>query len=240
MEIFTWRTRSRVQTHHRNIWNFLKSIPGYTLSKEISRQPVSISKGCTGVKKWFLCWRLTKWNFNTRKCNQDAARNIIFPENSRTHIEKMGMQQLNIFKYNSKRAARHTVNTVTGQWRWSYNTRIIMESKTWSTSSQEQHYPAANDRLHEYKTQDASHNSIHIWSSWTPKSTCHCLQIFLQKLCQDKLQWDELLPVHLQQEWNQLHQTIPNLSQIKINRKVVCSNATNIQIHGFCDSSERA
>ena len=65
-------------------------------------------------------------------------------------------------------------------------------------------------------------------------------KIFLHKLWQDKLQQDEVLPVHLEQEWNQLHQTIPNLSQIKINRKVVCSNATNIQIHGFCDGSERA
>jgi hypothetical protein len=65
-------------------------------------------------------------------------------------------------------------------------------------------------------------------------------KIFLQKLWQDKLQWDELLPVHLQQEWNQMHQTIPQLSQIKINRKVICSNATRIQIHGFCDSSEGA
>jgi len=63
-------------------------------------------------------------------------------------------------------------------------------------------------------------------------------KIFLQKLWQDKLQWDELLPAHLQQEWNQLLHAIPKLSQIKINRKVICSNATNIQIHGFCDSSE--
>jgi hypothetical protein len=62
---------------------------------------------------------------------------------------------------------------------------------------------------------------------------------FLQKLWQDKLQWDELLPVHLQQDWNQLRQSIPQLSQIKINRKVI-SNATNIQIHGFCNSSEQA
>ena len=29
-------------------------------------------------------------------------------------------------------------------------------------------------------------------------------KIFLQKLWQDKLQWDKLLPAHLQQEWNQL------------------------------------
>jgi len=27
-------------------------------------------------------------------------------------------------------------------------------------------------------------------------------KIFLQKLWQDRLQWDELLPAHLQQEWN--------------------------------------
>jgi len=65
-------------------------------------------------------------------------------------------------------------------------------------------------------------------------------KIFLQKLWQDKLQWDEILPTHLQQEWNQLLQTIPKLSQLKINRRVICSSATNIQIHGFCDSSERA
>ena len=39
-------------------------------------------------------------------------------------------------------------------------------------------------------------------------------KIFLQKLWPDKLQWDELLPAHLQQEWNQLLQDIPQLSQI--------------------------
>jgi len=65
-------------------------------------------------------------------------------------------------------------------------------------------------------------------------------KIFLQKLWQDKLQWDVLRPAHLQQEWNQLLQTISNLSQLKINRKVICSNAVNTHIHGFCDSTERA
>ena len=58
---------------------------------------------------------------------------------------------------------------------------------------------------------------------------------FIQKLWQDKL-----LPVHLQKEWKQLLQTIPKLSQLKINRKVICSNATNIQIRSFYDSSDRA
>ena len=64
-------------------------------------------------------------------------------------------------------------------------------------------------------------------------------KMFLQKLWEDKLQWDELLPAHLQQEWNQLYQTIPNLSQYKIARKVICSDTIKLQLHGFSDSSER-
>ena len=65
-------------------------------------------------------------------------------------------------------------------------------------------------------------------------------KIFQQILWQDRLQWDELLSAHLQQEWNQLLQTIHKQSQLKINRKVICTNAVNIQLHGFCESSEQA
>ena len=39
---------------------------------------------------------------------------------------------------------------------------------------------------------------------------------------------------------NQLYQTIPKLTQHKIARKVICSDAIKLQLHGFCDSSERA
>jgi len=65
-------------------------------------------------------------------------------------------------------------------------------------------------------------------------------KIFLQKVWQDKLLCDEVLPANLKQEWNQLLQNIPKLSQLKINRKFICFNAVNTQIHGFCDSSEQA
>jgi hypothetical protein len=64
-------------------------------------------------------------------------------------------------------------------------------------------------------------------------------KIFLEKLWQNKLQWYELLPTHLQQKWNQLLQTTPNLLQLKFNRKVICPKATNIQIYGMCNSSEK-
>ena len=63
---------------------------------------------------------------------------------------------------------------------------------------------------------------------------------FIQKLWQDKLKSDALLPAHLQQEWNQLLQTIHKLSQIKLIQKDNSSNAVNIQIYGFCEISEWA
>ena len=65
-------------------------------------------------------------------------------------------------------------------------------------------------------------------------------KMFLQRLWQDQLQWDQPLPANFQQEWNQMHQSLSQLFQIKMNRKVICPSATNIQIHGFCDSSEKA
>ena len=58
-------------------------------------------------------------------------------------------------------------------------------------------------------------------------------KIFLQNLWQDNLKWDEPLTSHLQEQWNQLFQNNPKLSQLKINRKVICTNSINIQIHGY-------
>jgi len=43
-----------------------------------------------------------------------------------------------------------------------------------------------------------------------PLSPAVISYIFLHKLWQDKLKWDELLTSQLQQEWNQPFQTIPN------------------------------
>jgi hypothetical protein len=65
-------------------------------------------------------------------------------------------------------------------------------------------------------------------------------KIFLQTLWQSKLQWDESLPTSLLHDWNQLYKQLPQVSNVKITRKVLCANATDIQLHGFCDSSEKA
>ena len=55
-----------------------------------------------------------------------------------------------------------------------------------------------------------------------------------------KLDWDTELPLVLQNKWSQLCHTLPQLFYIKFPRRVICVNATNIEIYGFCDSSERA
>jgi hypothetical protein len=65
-------------------------------------------------------------------------------------------------------------------------------------------------------------------------------KIFLQTLWQSKLQWNESLPTSLLHDWNQLYKQLPQVSNIKITRKVLRANATDIQLHGFCDSSEKA
>jgi hypothetical protein len=63
---------------------------------------------------------------------------------------------------------------------------------------------------------------------------------FLQKLWQNNLLWDEQLQPQYQEEWNNLLQNIPRLSQISIPRKVIVDHPVNVQLHGFCDSSEQA
>jgi hypothetical protein len=63
---------------------------------------------------------------------------------------------------------------------------------------------------------------------------------YLQKLWQDELQWDQELSLQLQTEWNQLSDTIPRLSEVYINREVICNDATTLQLRGFCDFSGSA
>jgi hypothetical protein len=65
-------------------------------------------------------------------------------------------------------------------------------------------------------------------------------KVFLQTLWQSKVQWDESLPTFLLHDWNQLYQQLPQVSHIKITHKVLCANAGDIQLHGFCDSCEKA
>jgi hypothetical protein len=54
-------------------------------------------------------------------------------------------------------------------------------------------------------------------------------KMFLQHLWHHKLDWDTKLPTSLQEQWDQLLQTIPHLFHIKIPRRVICADAVNVQ-----------
>jgi hypothetical protein len=64
-------------------------------------------------------------------------------------------------------------------------------------------------------------------------------KLFLQRLWLDKFSWDDQLRTQLQEEWNQLLHVMSQLSHTKFHRRLLCANAINIQIHGFCDSSQQ-
>ena len=66
-----------------------------------------------------------------------------------------------------------------------------------------------------------------------PQSPVICSKLFLQLLCQDKLEWHERLSIHLQKTWNQQLQSTPKISKIKKNKKFTCSNVINVQLHSF-------
>lgn len=59
----------------------------------------------------------------------------------------------------------------------------------------------------------------------------------MQKLW--SLNWDEILPLTFQKQWEKLEVNIKMVEAIKIPRFIKTYDNSNIQIHGFCDASEK-
>ncbi|KAH9634892.1 hypothetical protein HF086_017191 [Spodoptera exigua] len=64
-------------------------------------------------------------------------------------------------------------------------------------------------------------------------------KLLFQKIWISKITWDEPLCDELINEWETLRKDIPLLSQIAMPRWLQC-HGTGIEIHGFCDASEKA
>jgi len=80
-----------------------------------------------------------------------------------------------------------------------------------NSASEELHYSGAMNKLHsKYKRMVLLTTASIFDHLGLPSPAVIAHNIYLQKLWQDKLHWDELLPSKLQQEWNHLFETIPN------------------------------
>ena len=65
-------------------------------------------------------------------------------------------------------------------------------------------------------------------------------KILIQQLWNSKLIWDTPLPLETQTAWLDYKEQLPLLNNIKFNRCIVVLNFTELQLHGFCDESEKA
>ncbi|XP_076384921.1 uncharacterized protein LOC143263875 [Megalopta genalis] len=65
-------------------------------------------------------------------------------------------------------------------------------------------------------------------------------KLLLQELWTLKIDWDESLPMTIHAKWLQYYTKLPLLNDVRFQRKVIISSATTLELHGFCDASEKA
>lgn len=65
-------------------------------------------------------------------------------------------------------------------------------------------------------------------------------KILMQNLWSKKLEWDEQLPPELIEMWSQFYNDLPGLNNFNIPRHAFCNDPFIVELHGFCDSSEKA
>ncbi|GFX23543.1 integrase catalytic domain-containing protein [Trichonephila clavipes] len=65
-------------------------------------------------------------------------------------------------------------------------------------------------------------------------------KLFLQQLWQCKLDWDDVLPNSIANEWREFVTTLKCIEEVKINRFIMADNNVRIVLQGFADASEAA
>ncbi|GFX26241.1 integrase catalytic domain-containing protein [Trichonephila clavipes] len=65
-------------------------------------------------------------------------------------------------------------------------------------------------------------------------------KVFLQQLWQCKLDWDDVLPNSIANEWRVFVTTLKCIEELKINRFIMADNNVRIVLQGFADASEAA
>ncbi|XP_033314637.1 uncharacterized protein LOC117216075 [Bombus bifarius] len=65
-------------------------------------------------------------------------------------------------------------------------------------------------------------------------------KMLLQRIWSSKIDWDESLPIELHIEWERYYAQLPLLNNVRFPRKAIIESAIEIELHGFCDASEKA
>ncbi|XP_033361548.1 uncharacterized protein LOC117239823 [Bombus vosnesenskii] len=63
--------------------------------------------------------------------------------------------------------------------------------------------------------------------------------MLLQRIWSSKIDWDESLPIELHTEWERYYAQLPLLNNVRFPRKAIIESAMEIELHGFCDASEK-
>ncbi|GFR19335.1 DUF1758 domain-containing protein [Trichonephila clavata] len=83
--------------------------------------------------------------------------------------------------------------------------------------------------------------SLRKWVSNDPEALANIPEelFSLHHLWSHHLSWDEELPNSLARQWRIFQEQLPLLTKIKIPRCILIPQAIDVQVHGFCDSSEK-
>ncbi|XP_044764428.1 uncharacterized protein LOC123320992 [Coccinella septempunctata] len=65
-------------------------------------------------------------------------------------------------------------------------------------------------------------------------------KILLQELWSTKTSWDDPIPESIKCTWLAFQHELPILNNLSISRHAIIQNCIRVELHGFCDSSERA
>lgn len=65
-------------------------------------------------------------------------------------------------------------------------------------------------------------------------------KLIMQELWRMKLDWDESIPTWLHTKWTEFAMQLNLLNELSFHRNLLHKNARDIQVHGFCDASEKA
>ncbi|GBN86371.1 hypothetical protein AVEN_188931-1 [Araneus ventricosus] len=65
-------------------------------------------------------------------------------------------------------------------------------------------------------------------------------KILIQSIWTFQISWDDPVPEEINKKWTVFRDQLHYLKSIRIPRRVLLPNATKIELHAFCDASEKA